>query len=193
MMAINVKDLLSRNKTEGSQSPVQEHNGHGDNVISYNMPMPISISPYKIKAAIDLIYERIDILLDNDDEFIISPEKRIKHTRKNELTGMTSTYFNTRIKPHLYLEKELDEFLKKNSNYKEKKKYTNIVRDINSKFIAYSSKFNNFDEAFEDMMTRFEEAFLQKYEEEKSEFIEILFAYMYFICDIPEIVNADAN
>lgn len=188
-----IKELFSRIKTEGNHSPVQSHKGKGNNVINYNMPMPINVSPYKIKAAIDLIYEKIDILVDNEDAFIISPDKRIKHTEKNELTGMTIEYFNTRIKPHLYLEKELDEFLKKNSNVKEKKKYTNIVRDINSKFIAYSGKFTTFDEAFDEMLTRFEEAFLEKYEEEKSELIEVLFAYMYFICDIPTVGDENEN
>lgn len=189
---MRIKELISCNKTKGSNSPIQNHKGTGDNII-VNYITQMSVSPYKIKSVIELIYEKIDILCENDDDFTISADKRIRYTKKNEITGMTSNYFNTRIKPYLYLEQELDEFLKKNVNYKEKIKYTNIVRDINSKFIAYSSKFINFDKAFDDMLTRFEEAFLEKYEDEKSELIEVLFAYMYFICDIPRIEEDNAN
>jgi|GEM_PF-5185328 len=152
---LKYKNLLSKAKTEGNQSPIQEHNGQGNNIVNYNnLPMPISVSPYKIKSAIDLIHNKIDVLFEDNEDFVLSAKKRIEYKDKNKITGMTIEYFNTRIKPHLHLEKELDEFLKNNSNQKEKTKYINIVRDINSKFIAYSNQFSNFDEAFEQMLTK---------------------------------------
>lgn len=190
---MSIMNLFNRDKTSGDNSPIQKHYGEGDNnAYYYNMALPISVSPYKIKNVIDLIYDKVDIIFENEDNYTISAEKRIKHTRKNELTGMSSTYFKSRIKPYLYLENELDEFLKNNKNRNEKKKYISIVRDINSKFVAYSSKFTTFDQLFDDMLTRFETAFLESYkEDEKSDIIEVLFAYMYFICDIPEVDDED--
>ncbi|KEI09309.1 hypothetical protein Z957_05245 [Clostridium sp. K25] len=198
MSLVNMlKNMNKSTRTEGDYSPIQNNNGQGNNIINYIMPMSIAVSPYKIKMVLDILYDNIDSLFKiNDEEKKVS--KRKNYSLKNELTGMSEQYFKQRIKPHLYLEKSLNEFLKKNSNEREKKKYNIIVRDINSKFAAYSRNFRTFDEAFDNMVTTFENSFMDKFSTQEvcireSELIEVLFSYMYFICDIPDIPKESDN
>lgn len=155
----------------------------------------ISIDPNQLGILINSYFEKMVTLREIVTETFNEKIKRTDIKRKNKINSMSDNYYRVGIRDYIGFFNEIHDFLSNPANERANKRYNLISRDIKRKLTAFKVRFTSFDETFEYVLSEFNRRVCEDFELEleQIELVPVLFAYMYYFCDIGENYETEAE
>lgn len=149
---------------------------------------PLVVSSFDLAEVMLAIAEQLQAPLPEFDAAVVD---RVSYDEKNDLNGMTPKFSQHLMRKYLVYADEIEDFLARPENALSLEYYRASVDEFQEKIIANRKDYQSFDKVFNHLadLLRSRNGILAS----NAKLLKAVLFYMYWNCDIGEVVDADAN